>query len=123
MAFQLTGKLKVLGQTEQKSDTFKVRKFVVTDNDTQYPQHIEFQATNDKCDIMNTFAVGSDVTVSFNLRGKEWASPQGEVKYFLTLDAWRVEAATASTPSVAPAAIPASQIPIPVGSDSGDLPF
>lgn len=126
MAFQLTGKLKALGQTEQKSDSFKLRKFVVTaEGDTQYPQQIEFQATNDKCDILNTFAVGSDVTVSFNLRGREWTSPQGEVKYFTTLDAWRIEAAAANAgaPSVN-APIPQNQVPVNIVSPgSDDLPF
>ena len=97
MSYQVTGKIKVLGNVEQKSDTFKVRKFVVTiDAESQYPQHIEFQAANDKCDVLNAYTVGSNVTVSFNLRGREWKNQQNEVKYFTTLDAWKVEAATAS---------------------------
>ena len=29
--------------------------------------------------------------VQFNLRGREWSNPQGEVKYFNTLDAWKIE--------------------------------
>lgn len=130
MSYQLTGKIKVLGGVEQKTDTFKVRKFVVTiDGDSQYPQDIELQAANEKCDALNTFAVGSDVTVSFNLRGREWKSPQGEMKYFTTLDAWKVDAGTApkagnSTPKGAAAqpSVPANQTPVPVAPND-DLPF
>ena len=129
MSYQLTGKIKVLGSIEQKSDTFKVRKFVVTiDGDSQYPQDIELQAANEKCDALNTFAVGSDVTVSFNLRGREWKSPQGEMKYFTTLDAWRIDAGTApksnptSKGAATPAAIPANQTPVSVAPND-DLPF
>lgn len=128
MSYQLTGTLKALGAVEQKSETFKVRKFVVTvDATSQYPQHIELQAANDKCDALNTFAVGSDVTVSFNLRGREWTNPQGEVKYFTTLDAWRVEAATAAPQGDAqPNQIPANQQPVqPFNTDGQEdsLPF
>lgn len=128
MAYQLTGKIKSLGVTEQKSDAFKLRKFVVTaDGDTQYPQHIEFQMTNDKCALLDTYSVGSTVTVSFNLRGREWSSPQGEVKYFTTLDAWRVENAIASpqgTPAAAASQTPVNQVPVQMSnSNSDDLPF
>ena len=97
MSYQLTGKIKSIGVVEQKSDTFRMRMFVVTvDADTNYPQHIQLQATNDKCDLLNSFAAGSDVTVAFNLRGREWVNPtDNTTKYFNTLDAWRIEAATA----------------------------
>ena len=127
MSYQLTGKIKVLGDVEQKSDTFKVRKFVVTvDASSQYPQHVELQAANDKCDLLNTFAVGSDVTVAFNLRGREWTSPQGDVKYFNTLDAWRIEADTAAPQGDAqPNQVPANQAPVEFNTDgqSDNLPF
>ncbi len=129
MAYQLTGKIKAIGAIEQKSDAFKVRTFVVTtDGDTNYPQHVQLQATNDKCDMLNTFTVGSEVTVSFNLRGKEWVGPDNSVKYFNSLDAWRVEAG-AGTSVAAPGgaqanSVPANQTPVTIVPDSGDdLPF
>lgn len=131
MAYQLTGKIKSLGNVEQKSEKFKVRKFVVTiDAESQYPQQIELQAANDKCDMLNQFTAGSDVTVSFNLRGREWTSPQGEVKYFTTLDAWRVEAAAAAGQAPQQGAapqqnmIPENQNPVQFNNTGEDnLPF
>lgn len=131
MAFQLIGKIKSIGAVEQKSDTFRMRMFVVTvDADTNYPQHIQLQATNDKCDLLNSFTVGSDVSVAFNLRGREWVNPaDNTTKYFNTLDAWRIEAATAAAPQSNPGVpaqnqIPANQIPVNVGNQGGDdLPF
>lgn len=98
--FQITGKLKVKGESRQVSDSFTVREFVLTDDSTQYPQHIQFQLCQDKTSLLNGFVEGQELTVSFNLRGREWSNPQGEVKYFNTLDAWRVtkkESATATT--------------------------
>jgi hypothetical protein len=93
--FQMTGVIKFIGDANQVSDKFKKREFVVTDlsdKDSKYDQHIAFQLTQDKCDLINAFGTGQSVTVSFNLRGREWVSPQGETKYFNTLEAWRIEA-------------------------------
>lgn len=130
MSFQLTGKIKAIGAIEQKSDTFKVRTFVVTiDGDTNYPQHVQLQMANDKCEMLNTFTVGSEVTVAFNLRGREWTAADNSVKYFNTLDAWRVEAGTGATAAPAQVSaqasqIPENQVPVTIASDSSDdLPF
>lgn len=88
--YQLTGIVKVLNDTQQITDTFKKREFVVTDNSSQYPQDILFQAVQANTDKLNDINVGDAITVSFNLRGREWTSPQGEVKYFNSLDAWNI---------------------------------
>ena len=34
--------------------------------------------------------MGEEIKVSFNLRGREWTR-DNEVRYFNTLDAWRIE--------------------------------
>lgn len=88
---QITGTLKVVGDTQTVSEKFKKREFVLTDNSSQYPQHISFQLVNDKCNLLDNKAIGTQVTVHFNLRGREWNSPDGTVKYFNTLEAWRLE--------------------------------
>ena len=63
----------------------------MTDNSSQYPQHISFQLTQDKCSLIDQYNVGDEIKVHFNLRGREWTSPKNEVKYFNTLEAWRIE--------------------------------
>ena len=87
----VTGILKVKSSTQQVSEKFKKREFVITDNSSQYPQHISFQLVQDKCAIIDQYNVGDEIKVHFNLRGREWASPQGEIKYFNSLEAWRIE--------------------------------
>lgn len=87
----ITGILKVKNAEQQISEKFKKREFVLTDNSSQYPQHISFQLTQDRCNLIDSFKVGDEIKVHFNLRGREWTSPQGEVKYFNTLEAWRIE--------------------------------
>jgi hypothetical protein len=93
----ITGILKVKGESQQVSEKFKKRDFVLTDNSSQYPQHVSFQLTQDKCNLIDSYAIGSEIKVHFNLRGREWTSPQGEIKYFNTLEAWRIEGGAAAT--------------------------
>ena len=88
--FKLTGTLKVANAKQVISEKFSLRKFVITD-ESQYPQDIEFQLTQDKCDYLDQYRIGEKIDVSFNLRGREWDSPSGETKYFNTLEAWKIE--------------------------------
>tara|TARA_R110000772_G_C12995632_1_gene407555 strand:- start:214 stop:537 length:324 start_codon:yes stop_codon:yes gene_type:complete len=90
--FKLTGQIKVKKETEVVSEKFSKREFVLTDSSSMYPQDISFQLTQDKCGLIDAFEVGATIEVSFNLRGREWVNPQGESKYFNSLEAWRLEA-------------------------------
>lgn len=87
----ITGILKVKEEAQQVSEKFRKREFVITDNSSQYPQHISFQLTQDKCGLIDNCAIGTEVKVHFNIRGRQWTSPKGEDKYFNTLEAWRLE--------------------------------
>jgi hypothetical protein len=84
------GTLKVANATQVLSEKFSKREFVIETTD-QYPQLVIFQLTQDKCELLSAFKVGNQVEVSWNLRGREWTNPQGEVKYFNTLEAWKIE--------------------------------
>ena len=87
---QVAGKLVVINATQVVSEKFSKRTFVVETAD-QYPQQIEFQLTQDKCDYLDAYKVGEQVNVSINIRGRAWNNPQGETKYFNTLEAWKIE--------------------------------
>jgi ribosomal 30S subunit maturation factor RimM len=89
--YTLKGEVKVISETRQVSEKFKLREFVITTKD-EYPQVIQFQASQDKGALLDNFNPGDQVEVSFNLRGREWTNPQGEVKVFNTLDAWKITA-------------------------------
>tara|TARA_R110000868_G_scaffold364498_1_gene627351 strand:+ start:217 stop:534 length:318 start_codon:yes stop_codon:yes gene_type:complete len=89
---QLKGKIKLVGETEQVSDKFKKRELVITTNDNPtYPQHISMQCTNDKCVMLDNLAIGQEVSIEANLRGREWTSPSGQVKYFNTIEVWKLD--------------------------------
>lgn len=48
------------------------------------------QLVNDKCSLLDNIYAGTKVNVSYNLKGREWNSPQGETKYFNTIEAWKI---------------------------------
>jgi hypothetical protein len=90
--YTLKGELKVIGPVQQVSDSFKKREFVVVDASGQYAQTIQLQAVQDRCELLDKFKVGDSVEVTFFLRGREWTNPKdGQVRYFNSLDAWKVE--------------------------------
>src|SRR5258706_12120589 len=95
MAFDAIGKLHVVNETKQVSERFTKREFVVEIADGKYPQFVLFQLTGDRVGLLDSHKVGDSVRVTFNVRGREWKSPQGETKYFNSLDVWKLEAARA----------------------------
>ncbi len=53
----ISGKIKVIGETQVISEKFKKRELVITTED-KYPQHITLQLVQDKCNILDRFKVG-----------------------------------------------------------------
>jgi hypothetical protein len=129
--FKLQGTIKLIKDTQQVSGTFSKREFVVSESTSMYPQDILFEATQDKCSMLDGLNQGDNVEVSFNIRGREWTSPQGEVKYFNSLSAWRVERVAQGMPQGGPSDMdfgsPASAPAIPSSAteaaEDDDLPF
>lgn len=85
MSYEVSGKLKVKQDTQTFSSGFEKREFVVTTQE-QYPQDIKLEFVKDKCSLLDSYEVGQDVKVSFNLRGNEYNG-----KYYVNLQAWRIE--------------------------------
>ena len=87
---EVTGKIKVQQETQTFGNDFtKCNLIVVTDE--QYPQEICIEFVKDKIDLLKSFKVGDSVKVGINLRGREWINPQGEAKYFNSIQGWRIE--------------------------------
>ncbi len=88
---EVQGKIKMIDDTKTYGNNgFRKREMVVT-TEEQYPQHILIEFIQDKTDLLDKFNVGQNVKVSINLRGREWTNPQGETKYFNSLNGWRIE--------------------------------
>lgn len=115
---QVQGKIKLIQETVQVSDSFRKRGVVVT-TEEQYPQHLLIEFVQDKCDHLDIFNEGEVVTIGINLRGREWTSPSGEVKYFNTVQGWKIER-VANAATAAPQPEPAPATPL---TDEDEPPF
>ncbi len=88
---EITGIIKVIGDTNVfGSNSFKKRDLVITTIE-QYPNDIIIQFTQQRCDLLDSLQIGQNVKVYINIRGREWTNPQGEIKYFNTIEGWKIE--------------------------------
>lgn len=86
------GKIVEKYDTQNIKDSFKKREFVLEyAENPQYPEFVKFELIQSNCEQLDSINVGDDVTVNFNLKGRKWTDPQGEVKYFNSLQAWRID--------------------------------
>lgn len=118
--YEATGRIHEIYDEQQVSEKFRKREFVLEVVDGQYPEHIKFQLTQDKTSLIDSFKVGQEAKVSFNLRGRGF-NKNGQTLYFTNLEAWRIEAGAASAPAAA------RKQPVAAGhvasDDDKDLPF
>ena len=92
MGIEISGKIHAVFEAKQITERFRKREFVLelTDN-PKYPQTVIFQLSGDRCEAIDGFEIGQEVRVDFSLRGREWKSPQGEIRFFNSLDVWTIE--------------------------------
>lgn len=125
---ELTGKIEKIGNVQEISASFKKRELVIR-TEEQYPQPIMIEFVQDKTNLLDGFNPGDRVTVNINIRGREWTSPQGDVKYFVSLQGWRINAdqpQQGEQPSSEPPSFDAPDAPAPdfsLDPQDDDLPF
>jgi hypothetical protein len=118
---QIQGRVHACFPAEQVTERFRKREFVlVLEEGSRYPQYVKFQLTGDRCEALDDFAAGDEVGVEFSLRGREWTSPKGEVRYFTSLEVWSIE--RAGEPA-SPAAGGGLEDDPPLPSDDDNIPF
>ena len=87
---ELQGTVKKIGETQTFTSGFQKKELVLL-TEEQYPQPIQIDFLSDKIDLLNNVSEGESVKVAINIRGREWTNPQGEVKYFNSINGWRIE--------------------------------
>lgn len=94
MSYELTGKLFEKFDTIQRTESFKIREFVIEKSDDvngkTITNYIKFQSVQDKTGLVDGINKGEEIKVHFNIRGSKWEK-EGKVSYFSNLDAWRIE--------------------------------
>ena len=85
--FEISGKIKLIEETQSFSSGFTKREFVVTTGDSKYPQDIKFEIVKDKCSLLDSYSPGQDVQVNFDIRGNEYNG-----RYYVNLNCWKIQA-------------------------------
>lgn len=124
MNMQIQGKIHAAFDADQVTERFRKREFVLElDGESRYPQYVMFQFTGDRCEMLDGYAKGDEVKVEFSLRGREWTSPKGEVRYFNSLETWSIDRVGDAPPAGAndDAGMFTDEPPPP--TDDDDIPF
>ena len=85
-SYTTKGTIKHIGETQQVSDKFKKRLVVLTVPDEKFPQDVPFEFTQNNVSKLDSFSVGDEATITFNLRGSEYKG-----KFYASLSGWKIE--------------------------------
>ena len=87
---EVQGKIKLVGDIQEITDSFSKRELVIVTQE-QYPQTLCVEFVQDKMSLLDDIQEGQEVKIGINLRGREWKNPEGKIKYFTSLQGWRIE--------------------------------
>lgn len=117
---EVIGKVHHLGEEQQITAAYNKRELVIK-TDEQFSQYILIEFGQGKCnEYLDKLNHGDNVKVSINLRGREWVNPQGETKYFNSIQGWRIEKVEGSS---APKLDPQPNNIEAPSEEETDLPF
>ena len=103
---ELLGKIKLIGDTKTYGDNgFRKRELVLT-TEEQYPQHILIEFIQNNCELLDNYSIGQTVRIGINIRGREWESPGQGIKYFNSIQGWRIESLDNQVMDSAPEDLP-----------------
>ena len=88
---EIQGRVKQIFPSQTMGQNGFEKRDLVIITEEQYPQTIIIQFTQQRCDLLDSLQVGQVVKVYINIKGREWRSPYGEIKYFNTIEGWKIE--------------------------------
>ena len=120
MAYDLTGKVKLVQDAQTFGSGFTKREMVVTVEDGKYPQEINIEFVQDKVSLLDTVQIGQEVTVTFDIRGREYNG-----RYFNNLQGWKLQSGEAAAPAPAgdKPAVADKDVPADFDEYEDDIPF
>ena len=122
---ELLGKIKLIGDIKTYGDNgFRKRELVLT-TEEQYPQHILIEFIQNNCELLDNYSIGQTVRIGINIIGREWESPDQGIKYFNSIQGWRIESLDDQVMDSAPEDLPIESDNPPKDDDltEDDLPF
>jgi hypothetical protein len=118
MAYDLTGKVKVIQDAQTFASGFTKREFVVTVEDGKWPQDICLECVQDKVSLLDSIQVGQEVTATFDIRGREYNG-----RYFNNLQCWRIQAGEGAPASEDKPPVSDKDVPADFDEYEDDIPF
>ncbi len=88
---EIQGRIKQIFPSQTMGQNGLEKRDLVIITEDIYPQTIIIQFTQQRCDLLDSLQVGQVVKVYINIKGREWRSPYGEIKYFNTIEGWKIE--------------------------------
>ena len=120
---ELKGTIKHIFDTQTVgNNNFQKREMVLV-TDERYPQTVKIEFVQEKTSLLDQFKPGDDVTVSINIRGREWVNPEGKTIYFTSIQGWRIVKSEVAAPEDMPPPLPPDDFPFEADEDDNDLPF
>ena len=88
---EISGKIKWIDEIRTYgSNGFRKKELVITTQE-QYPQNILIEFTQEKCELLDKYEIDDNIKIGINIRGREWINPEGQTKYFNSIQGWRIE--------------------------------
>lgn len=125
---EILGIIKKIFNVQTFASGFKKRELILT-TEEQYPQNILIEFIQDKCYLLNDLKIGDQVKISIILKGREWTNPEGNIKYFNSIQGWKIQKIQSSTnfrdnfSNKISNELPNSETEIIKKEDFDDLPF
>ena len=118
MAYDLTGKVKLIQDAQTFGSGFTKSEMVVVVEDGKYPQEINLEFVQDKVSLLDAIQVGQEVTVTFDIRGREYNG-----RYFNNLQGWKIQSGAAAAPAADKPPVADKDVPADFDEYEDDIPF
>ena len=112
---EISGKIKWIDDIKTYgTNGFRKREVVITTQE-QYPQNILLEFIQDKCELLDNYSIDENVKIGINIRGREWINPEGQTKYFNSIQGWRIDLINEEMSEEIP------PMPPPISSENTDI--
>jgi hypothetical protein len=121
---ELKGVIAVIGQTIDVTEKFTKREFII-ETDDQYGPFVKFELTQDRCGLIESYSVGTEITVHYDVKGSKalYTNKNGQKDCFVALQAWKLSSDSAPKGQSKPMTKVADVQPNDMPFDDSDVPF
>lgn len=98
---------------------FKKRSLIIQTKE-EYPQDISVDFVQAKVDLLDSIKQDDTVSIMINIRGNKWTNPKGKIKYFTSIQGWKINKTYVGEKTTEPEVKSTEQNP---SREAVDLPF